>query len=605
VKSAIRPANQLTPRWWVGGGWAIHHKVTMPRLSVPSPLSRHFGSGRRSGHVNTAPLGRDPSSVGLVIGLLVSATAAGLVLTANDTWAQVLSDPVGLVAFLGATVVLQLVAAELYGRGSLSAADVGMLAIGFAFGPGPGMLAAVVMAAVHAAKRRTRPHRALFNAAMWALATGAATGAYHAVSPAESGTAALLALSVAAGALFGAINVGLLTLVMSLSERVEPMSVWRERFRWMTPSYLAAGLIAAATMIAYERVGLVGLVAFALPPALLAFSQRQYLARTRASVEEVRRANEELRRTNAELAVRNQDLRQLLDFAEGLGARAHDETAVVAYAEESLGRLTGAHTRISRKVEEGGLALVSGTTPVGTLHFQRTPTFDADRWARLREALLPQLATAIERASLVEEVRKKHLATIAALSRSMEAKDYYTGGHTERVSSVAVAVARRLGCSSEELDAIEIGALLHDIGKIGIPEHILRKPGPLNDEEWQVVKRHPLISEFILADIDLPATVLQIARSSHERVDGGGYPDGLAGDDIPLPARIVLVADALDALTSDRPYRKGRSLDAAMSEMRANAGKQFCPTVIRALEEVYRDEPQALGAPDLRVVGVA
>jgi hypothetical protein len=415
----------------------------------------------------------------------------------------------------------------------------------------------------------------------------------------------VLVLSLAAGVLFGAINIGLITLVMSLSERVEPASVWRERFRWTTPSYLVSGLIAAATMLAYERVGLVGLLAFALPPALLAFSQRQYVARTRASVEEVRRANEELRRTNAELAVRNQDLRQLLEFAEGLGARAHDHTSLVAYAEQTLGRLAGARTRISRRVEEGGLALVSGGKPVGTLHFERTPQFESDRWGRLREALLPQLATAMESANLVEEVRRKHLATIAALSRSMEAKDYYTGGHTERVSSVAVALARRLGCSSDELDAIEIGALLHDIGKIGIPEHILRKPGPLTDEEWEVVKRHPLISEFILADIDLPAIVLQIARSSHERVDGGGYPDGLAGDEIPLPARIVLVADALDALTSDRPYRKGRSLDAAMAELRANAGKQFCPTVIRALEEVYREDPQALGAPDLRMVGVA
>jgi response regulator RpfG family c-di-GMP phosphodiesterase len=555
--------------------------------------------------VNSAPARRDPTSVGVLIGLLVSAAAAGIALTAQDTWAQLPSNAAGLAAFVAAAVVLQLVAAELYGRGSLSAADVGMLAIGFTFGPGPGMLAAVILAAVHAVKRRSRPHRAFFNAAMWALATGAATGGYHAVSQPESGTATVLVLSLAAGAVFGAINVGLLTLVMSLSERVGPVSVWRERFRWNTPSYLVSGLIAAATMIAYERVGLVGLLAFALPPALLAFSQRQYVARTRASVEEVRHANEELRRTNAELAVRNQDLRQLLEFAEGLGARAHDEAALVEHAEQALAGLTGARTRISRRLQEGGLALVSGGKPVGTLHFERTPTFESDRWGRLREALLPQLATAIERASLVEEVRKKHLATIAALSRSMEAKDYYTGGHTERVSSVAVALGRRLECSAEELDAIEIGALLHDIGKIGIPEHILRKPGPLDDDEWEVVKRHPLISEFILADIDLPAIVLQIARSSHERIDGAGYPDGLAGEEIPLPARIVLVADAFDALTSDRPYRPGRSLAAAMGEVRANAGTQFCPTVIEALEKVYREEPQALGAPALRIVEVA
>src|SRR5205823_3422263 len=205
-------------------------------------------------------------------------------------------------------------------------------------------------------------------------------------------------------------------------------------------------------------------------------------------------------------------------------------------------------------------------------------------------------ATAIESAGLVDEVRKKHLATIAALSRSMEAKDYYTGGHTERVSAVAVALAERLGFGGAELDAIEIGALLHDIGKIGIPERILHKPGPLDDEEWKVMKEHPVISEYILSDVDLPETVLQIARSSHERMDGKGYPDALEGASIPLPARIVLVADAWDALTSDRPYRRGRSVAEALQEMRAHAGTQFCPVVIEALERVYREEPQMLGA---------
>jgi HD domain len=562
---------------------------------------------KTEGHANvkSIPAGGDPASVGVLTGLLASIATAAVLLTASDIWTAFSATPVSFAAFIAVAVALQLVRAELYGRGAISAVEIGMLATGFSFGPGPGMTAAALVALAHAFHRRVRPHRALFNAAMWVLATGAAAGLYHALSGPTPSMGTVFVLSVAAAAVFGVINIALLTTVMSLSERVSVVSVWRERFRWVAPQYLVSGLLAAATTIAYDGIGVVGLLTFVLPSALMGLSHRQYLARTRASVEEVRRANEELRRTNAELAVRNQDLRQLLEFAEGLGARAHDHTALVAYAERALGRLAGAHARVSRHVEEGGLALVSGGKPVGTLHFVRSPAFEADRWGRLREALLPQLATAMERASLVEEVRKKHLATIAALSRSMEAKDYYTGGHTERVSSVAVALAQRLGCSSDELDAIEIGALLHDIGKIGIPEHILRKPGPLTDEEWNVVKRHPLISEFILADIDLPQIVLQIARSSHERVDGGGYPDGLAGEDIPLPARIVLVADALDALTSDRPYRKGRSLEAAMAELRANAGRQFCPTVIQALEHVYRDNPQALGAPELRMVDVA
>ena len=184
----------------------------------------------------------------------------------------------------------------------------------------------------------------------------------------------------------------------------------------------------------------------------------------------------------------------------------------------------------------------------------------------------------------------------------MEAKDDYTGGHTERVSGVAVAVARRLGYSGSDLDAVEVGALLHDIGKIGIPERILHKPGPLDEDEWKVMREHPVISEHILSGIDLSPLVLQIARSSHERMDGMGYPDGLKSDAIPLPARIVLVSDAFDALTSDRPYRRGRSVHAALEEIREHVGTQFCPRVVAALEDVYRDEPHVLGAVHLRAV---
>jgi putative nucleotidyltransferase with HDIG domain len=184
----------------------------------------------------------------------------------------------------------------------------------------------------------------------------------------------------------------------------------------------------------------------------------------------------------------------------------------------------------------------------------------------------------------------------------MEAKDGYTGGHTERVAVVAVALAERLGYTGGELDAIEIGALLHDIGKVGIPERVLNKPGPLDDAEWEMMKRHPVISETILAEVDLPETVRQIARWSHERLDGAGYPDGLVGDEIPLPARIVLVADAWDALTSDRSYRTARTTLEALHELRSNAGTQFCPRVVEALEELYLDMPGILGGRAVRVV---
>ena len=202
-------------------------------------------------------------------------------------------------------------------------------------------------------------------------------------------------------------------------------------------------------------------------------------------------------------------------------------------------------------------------------------------------------------------MRRTHLATIAALSRSMAAKDDYTGGHTERVAEIAVALANRLDFRGDELHALEIGALLHDIGKIGISERVLNKPGPLDQDEWALMKKHPLISEYILSSVDLPAVVRQIARWSHERIDGSGYPDGLAGDAIPLAARIVLVADAWDAITSDRPYRASRLPIEALGEIRANAGTQFCTKVVVALEELYLDAPKLLRGTTLRAVDVA
>jgi len=202
-------------------------------------------------------------------------------------------------------------------------------------------------------------------------------------------------------------------------------------------------------------------------------------------------------------------------------------------------------------------------------------------------------------------LRRAHKDTIAALSRSMEAKDLYTGGHTERVAAVSVGIARRLGFRDEELEAIEIGALLHDIGKIGIPEHVLRKPGKLTDDEWDLIKRHPVISDYILSELDLHPFVRQCARSSHERIDGAGYPDGLTGEAIPLPARIVLVADALDALTSTRPYRAACSILGALAEIRAHTGTQFCPNVVAALEELWRKEPGVFGTEAVKPVRVA
>jgi HD-GYP domain-containing protein (c-di-GMP phosphodiesterase class II) len=545
---------------------------------------------------------RDPN---VLISLVACTATAIMASTAVSTWHTLAARPWMFLTFCGLTIALQLVQVEVYGRGATSFAGTGLLAIGFLFTVGSAMLVAALLGLVVLVARRGRLNRGVFDAAQFSLAAGAGAAVFHASGAGHWPSAARIGPAVAGGAVYMLVNVSLLCLAMSLAEGGKPLEIWRERFRWLTPYYLAAGPLALALNVSYEKVGITGLLAFTLPPAGMMLSVRQYTNRTRKSVEEVRAKNEELREINSQLSERNEDLQELFQFAGGLAARAHDRTSLTGYAQDALARLTKGRVEITLGDSEGGIGLVAGGSRIGGLHLGQTPGFEGERWARLRDAILPQLATAIESAGLVDQVRKRHLETIAALARSMEAKDYYTGGHTERVSEVAVSLAQRLGYTGNELDAVEIGALLHDIGKIGIPERILHKPGPLDDEEWKVMKEHPVISEYILSEVDLHPIVLQVARSSHERMDGKGYPDGLLGEAIPLPARIVLVADAFDALTSDRPYRSARTVSVAMDELRAHGGTQFCPQVIAALETLYREQPQILGAATLRAVGEA
>jgi putative nucleotidyltransferase with HDIG domain len=550
-----------------------------------------------------APSDAPPKDPNALITAVASAATAALVLSAPGAFEAASARPLAFLAFVGITVLLQVVAVPVYNRGSISFAGTGLLALGFSFGAGAAIAVAILMGVVSLVVRRGRFNRGVFDAAQWALATGAGVAVYHGLSASGNAMSSRFGAAILAGTVAMLVNLGLLSFAMSLAEGTRAIEVWRERFRWFTPYYLASGPLAFALAVAHEELGLTGVLAFALPPVFMMISVRQYLARTRAAVEEVRVKNTELEAAVAQLAARNDDLRELLAFSGGLAARAHDRGELVAYAESALGRLTGAGVTVSADEAEG-LLLSAGGHAVGSVVVTEAIE-DPDRWTRLSEVILPQLATAIESAELVDQVRKTHLATIAALSRSMEAKDYYTGGHTERVSDVAVALARHLGYAGADLDALEIGALLHDIGKIGIPERILHKPGPLDEDEWKVMKEHPIISEYILSGVDLPGIVLHIARHSHESFDGSGYPDGLRGEDIPLPARIVLVADAFDALTSDRPYRRGRHVAAAMDEIREHSGTQFCPRVVAALEAVYRAEPHLLGAAGLRAVEVA
>jgi diguanylate cyclase (GGDEF)-like protein/putative nucleotidyltransferase with HDIG domain len=203
--------------------------------------------------------------------------------------------------------------------------------------------------------------------------------------------------------------------------------------------------------------------------------------------------------------------------------------------------------------------------------------------ALVRKALRAENRVAEQRR---EELEQSYLATVAGLAAALDAKDRHTEAHSRETAALAKAVGHRLGLKGEALRFLEYGALLHDIGKIGVPGYILNKPGPLDDEETAVMQEHPVIGERIVASVPFLARIRPIVRAEHERWDGGGYPDRLSGERIPIEARIIHACDAFQAMASDRPYRRARPRAWIMEEIRAQAGRQFDPQVARALLEV-------------------
>jgi putative nucleotidyltransferase with HDIG domain len=245
-------------------------------------------------------------------------------------------------------------------------------------------------------------------------------------------------------------------------------------------------------------------------------------------------------------------------------------------------RLTISEMKLSRRVD---LLL----TPVGLL-----VAFAAAHEPYLALLVVPLAGLftifAGERRARVDqtlELSGAYRGTALLLGDVIEADDEYTGQHTQDVVELTVAVADALGVDEELRRAAEFGALLHDVGKVAIPNEIINKPGPLDDDEWAIMKTHTIEGQRMLERVGgLLARVGVVVRASHERYDGGGYPDGLAGEEIPLAARIVSACDAFNAMTTDRSYRKALSLEVAVGELRKNAGTQFDPDVVEALVAV-------------------
>jgi len=191
---------------------------------------------------------------------------------------------------------------------------------------------------------------------------------------------------------------------------------------------------------------------------------------------------------------------------------------------------------------------------------------------------------------LYTKMRKMYLETIRALAAAIDAKDPYTKGHSERVAQMAVSLARELNLPEEEIENLEYSALLHDIGKIGIDERILGKDDGLTNEEYDKIKKHTITGAKIIEPVDFLKKSYQVIYHHHERFNGNGYPDGIKEENIPLAARIISVADAYDAMNSNRPYRKRLSKDKIMKELKEQSGKQFDPKIVKTLISILERE---------------
>ncbi len=236
--------------------------------------------------------------------------------------------------------------------------------------------------------------------------------------------------------------------------------------------------------------------------------------------------------------------------------------------------------------------LEAGGKVIGALYLDSTgkPGKFTRQDLQVLNAIAKQAGIALQRAQLLTQLEKAYLSTVRVMIATVEAKDEYTRGHSERVTAYCMRLADFIGIRGEKLKLLRLAALLHDIGKIGIPDSILKKPARLTDEEFKIIKRHPEVGYRIIKNIDSESAdeIAQIVRHHHERYDGKGYPDGVAGKRIHIFARIIAVCDTYDAMTSRRPYRAPLSQDVVVRELRKGAGTQFDPRIaelmVRLLE---------------------
>jgi putative nucleotidyltransferase with HDIG domain len=231
--------------------------------------------------------------------------------------------------------------------------------------------------------------------------------------------------------------------------------------------------------------------------------------------------------------------------------------------------------------------LMSGKREIGILTvYIGEPSEVSSQVLAIVSVVASVTAAAVENSDLVRRIEKNYFSTVEALTAAIEAKDPYTRGHSKRVTQFAIVLAERFGVSEADIKNLQYGSTLHDIGKIGIRGHILNKKGRLTREEYDIIKKHPIIGERIIERVDFLQGARPIVRSHHERFDGTGYPDGFRDEEIPFLARIAAVVDFFDALTSDRPYRRAYSVDETNLIIKEGIGREFDPVVAKEFLEI-------------------
>ncbi len=272
----------------------------------------------------------------------------------------------------------------------------------------------------------------------------------------------------------------------------------------------------------------------------------------------------------------------------------HHMDAALSAAEREALALDLAHSlcAVPLRVEER----VVGLLTLGEARKPAREQFTPEKIS-LARSIADQAASALRRAELFAELERTYLQTVLALARAVDAKDTYTANHADRLAEMALSVAGAMGISGRAVEDLRFGAILHDIGKIGVADAILLKPARLDDAEWVKMRQHPEIGSKILAPVPRLAGAAKIVRHHHERWDGKGYPDGLAGEAIPLGARILTVVDSFSAITDKRVYKPSRPVSDALTELRKNAGTQFDPRVVEVFSELIASGQLCVDSP--------